>query len=92
MYQAKQILTQLNAGDSMSVNTINSADDVYSTNYHTLIVLGSSDAVVTLSINGITMELCGGVTITRIPLQNVSVSAGEGVLLIGDATKRQLFD
>jgi hypothetical protein len=100
-HQSERIITKLTVGgtSSLNVKTLNDNDANFSWAYHTLITVGSIDDVIKFTLNGVTVELPGGVEITRIPIKSivmqsspVTVIADEpGLLVLGEKTNRTLF-
>lgn len=93
MIQSEIYYTKLTQGQSLNTITLDTNDDNFTYNIHTLIFLGTYASETTVNINGIEMLLSGGFVYNQTPIQTVSVvTSTHGVLVIGRKTRKKLFN
>lgn len=92
MIQTQAYIVKLVSGETTSITVLNANDKEYSYSFHTLIMLGPTDETVKIKINNLEMDLCGGFILNQIPLIEIQCVNGLGLILVGQKTRRNLFD
>jgi len=69
---------------------ISFSDADYDYRYYRLIVTGAPSALVNITLNDQTFDLAGGIVIDA-PIYQLTVNSGDGVLLFGSKSVRQIF-
>lgn len=92
MIQTQAYIVKLVSGETTSITVLNTNDKEYSYSFHTLIVLGPNDETVKIKVDNLEMDLCGGFILNQIPLIQVECVSGLGVILVGQKTRRNLFN
>ena len=92
MIQTQAYIVKLVSGETTSITYLNNNDKEHSYSFHTLIVLGPNDQTVKIKINNLEMDLCGGFILNQIPLIEIQCVNGLGVILVGQKTRRNLFN
>jgi hypothetical protein len=93
MIQSEEYVVKLTAGQSTSIAALEAADTGHTYNIHTMIILGSYNDNVDLTLNGNVIKLAGGFVYNQTPIRSIVLTTStNGVLLIGKKTKKVLFN
>jgi len=73
MIQSEIYMTGLTQGQSVDITTLNADNTGFTYSIHTLIVMGNSNDLITITVNDFEMELSPGTFLQTIPIRKVEV-------------------